>query len=91
MSVRVYQVTHTFMNRLMCDECEKQGHVIEMKPGGIVLKNYQHICPKCGHRALKDKPYPQTEMKLVELQQVESDAEHPEQEMEDDAKAVTLN
>lgn len=71
MSVRVYQITHTFMTRLFCDECEKKNLLVEMQPGGMVFKNYQHVCPKCGARKIVDRPYPQTEHRLVELQQAD--------------------
>ena len=86
MSIRVYQVTHTFMQRLFCDGCEQKDKFVEMRPGGMAFKKYQHICPACGARKLMDRPFPITEHRLVELEQVdEQEEESKEYDSQDKA------
>ena len=67
MSEKYYQVTHMFVVKLFCDECEAKGKEVEMRPGGLVFKKYQHVCPVCGARKLKDNPYPVAKQRVVEL------------------------
>ena len=92
MSERVYQVTHTFLVRLFCDHCEGKGKLVELKPVGVVLKKYQHVCPNCGIRKLMDRPYPATEHRLVELQKMDEPEQEQEHELEqeklDDAEGL---